>query len=305
MSGSFTPQSADQAVHLTKPIVTVEWSTYMVDASIALVLAEDGTIDWPAFTSEDRAKVAVLGWLSSAEGKDVYKWPDFIAQGFDFANMMRLRRALITDICSALHKCGRIQIKADALDVATRTPKSSDQAGSSAPLVNTAQISSPLESKERRAEYRLKSQVFDELLSRLNIDYIEIVEYLEEKENRNPASIVDEVLKDVKHYMDRQPSGNREEDTKHDLPTRLATPPKTSFRAPARPATPPNASSGAFSAVPETVTRNPPKRHIEDFRPVPTGTSQSNKRHHSTKDTVRAMSCRPSIPSSLGRTGTS
>ena len=78
----------------------------MVDAAIVLTGSDlrlpDALKEWKQ--NPDEAKMAIFHILTALEFTSLYTWPDFKAMGFDFANIMRLRRALITDITVALMK---------------------------------------------------------------------------------------------------------------------------------------------------------------------------------------------------------
>jgi hypothetical protein len=60
--------------------------------------------------SPDDAKYDILETLNWLEAHEEYDWPDFSRHNFDFAQVMRLRRALVNDVFGALQKAGNIRI---------------------------------------------------------------------------------------------------------------------------------------------------------------------------------------------------
>lgn len=74
------------------------------------------------FTSPDAGKLALLESLNRSEASYDYKWPDFAALGNDFAQSMRLRRALVHDTFHALEKTGTIHVGVATAGIGT--PKS-------------------------------------------------------------------------------------------------------------------------------------------------------------------------------------
>ena len=86
----------------------------MVQATVALLVRVNPiSTGERAFNTEDEAKLSILNNLSECEVWGKYTWTDFQAMGHDFANMMRLRRALVSDLYTGLRKTKQIRLKAD------------------------------------------------------------------------------------------------------------------------------------------------------------------------------------------------
>jgi hypothetical protein len=80
---------------------------YMVTAALKFASDEKSPAIYP---SQDDAKLAILKTLNWWEAHDEYQWPDFSRMNFDFAQAMRLRRALVNDVFSVLQKAGNVKI---------------------------------------------------------------------------------------------------------------------------------------------------------------------------------------------------
>lgn len=79
----------------------------MIDAVLQVVSDSSLPLVYP---SENEGKLLILKNLNFHEAHDDYVWPDFTSLGFDFANNMRLRRALVHDVYVALEKSGRLHV---------------------------------------------------------------------------------------------------------------------------------------------------------------------------------------------------
>jgi len=93
----------------------------MIDAALKVVSDETMPL---RYQSDNEGKLLILKSLDYYEAHDDYAWPDFPALGFDFANTMRLRRALVHDVYVILEKSGRLQIGPQQV---VTPPHSSDQ----------------------------------------------------------------------------------------------------------------------------------------------------------------------------------
>jgi hypothetical protein len=62
------------------------------------------------YASQDDARFQILNSLNWFEAHDEYEWPDFTSFNYDFSQVMRLRRALVQDIFSALEQAGNLKI---------------------------------------------------------------------------------------------------------------------------------------------------------------------------------------------------
>ncbi|KAF2106835.1 hypothetical protein BDV96DRAFT_654394 [Lophiotrema nucula] len=94
-----------------RPMRLAEWQNFMVNAAIALTGPDSRvphSLEGWKEKPED-AKVAILTSLNALEFNSLYTWPDFQALGFNFENMMKLRRALVTDLADALLKSKEFQ----------------------------------------------------------------------------------------------------------------------------------------------------------------------------------------------------
>ncbi|KAJ4332501.1 hypothetical protein N0V95_009647 [Ascochyta clinopodiicola] len=60
--------------------------------------------------SPDEAKHSILRSLNWFEAHAEYEWPSFSRHNLDFAQAMRLRRALVQDVCNVLQQAGNIRI---------------------------------------------------------------------------------------------------------------------------------------------------------------------------------------------------
>ena len=76
------------------------------------------------YTSEDASKLEILKTLNFYEAHNEYTWPDFSSLGYSFAQVMRLRRALVQDVFVALQRNGNVQIGSAGH---AGTPESTDQ----------------------------------------------------------------------------------------------------------------------------------------------------------------------------------
>ena len=79
----------------------------MIDAALKVVSDEAMPL---RYQSDNEGKLLILKALNYYEAHDDYAWPDFTVLGFDFANNMRLRRALVHDVYIALERSGRLQL---------------------------------------------------------------------------------------------------------------------------------------------------------------------------------------------------
>jgi hypothetical protein len=93
----------------------------MVDAVLKVV--SDGNLPLK-YHSDNEGKLSILNSLNYHEAHDLYTWPDFTSLGYDFANNMRLRRALVHDVYVALEKSGRLQVGTEQV---ITPPRYSDQ----------------------------------------------------------------------------------------------------------------------------------------------------------------------------------
>ncbi|KAH7093531.1 hypothetical protein FB567DRAFT_515517 [Paraphoma chrysanthemicola] len=106
---------------LTKP---TEWAFYMVSASLTFANASDSTTPG-TYSTSDAARLDVLNVLNWYEAHSEYTWPEFTSMGFDFGQAMRLRRQLVSDVCVALEKMGKIRVAVGGL----RSPESEGGGG--------------------------------------------------------------------------------------------------------------------------------------------------------------------------------
>ncbi|KZM24075.1 hypothetical protein ST47_g4771 [Ascochyta rabiei] len=100
------PATQAEGGTLTKP---AEWAFHMVTA--ALKYASDEKIGVTR-ASPDEAKHSILKSLNWFEAHGEYEWPNFSRLNLDFAQAMRLRRALVQDVCNVLQQAGNIKIGA-------------------------------------------------------------------------------------------------------------------------------------------------------------------------------------------------
>ncbi|KAH7082762.1 hypothetical protein BKA63DRAFT_583831 [Paraphoma chrysanthemicola] len=121
-----TQQSSENPA-LTKPS---EWAYYMVSASLTFANASD-SIAPGTYSTSDAARLDVLNTLNWYEAHDEYAWPEFTSMGFDFGQAMRLRRQLVSDVCVALEKVGKIRVVVGGL----RSPESEVGVGGKRSLV--------------------------------------------------------------------------------------------------------------------------------------------------------------------------
>lgn len=101
-----------------------EWAYYMVSASLTFANASDSTAPG-TYSTSDSARLDVLNILNWYEAHSEYTWPEFTSMGFDFGQAMRLRRQLVSDVCVALEKVGKIRVAVGGL----RTPDSEGGGG--------------------------------------------------------------------------------------------------------------------------------------------------------------------------------
>jgi hypothetical protein len=78
----------------------------MVNAAVKYALAEAPT----TCSTPDKAKLEILNSLNWLEAHDEYEWPDFQLHGLDFAQAMKLRRALVNDVFIGMNKGGHLRI---------------------------------------------------------------------------------------------------------------------------------------------------------------------------------------------------
>ncbi|KAF2133791.1 hypothetical protein P153DRAFT_380969 [Dothidotthia symphoricarpi CBS 119687] len=104
MAMNLPPTQAGENAALTKP---GDWSLHMVTAALKFASDEKTST---GYTIADEARLDILNTLNWYEAHAEYEWPDFSKSGFDFAQTMRLRRALVNDVYLALQKAGNIRI---------------------------------------------------------------------------------------------------------------------------------------------------------------------------------------------------
>jgi hypothetical protein len=63
-----------------------------------------------SYPTPDAARLDILNTLNWYEAHAEYAWPDFSTHGHDFSQAMRFRRALVSDVCSALMSAGKVRI---------------------------------------------------------------------------------------------------------------------------------------------------------------------------------------------------
>jgi hypothetical protein len=80
----------------------------MVTAALKVSSSTNNTVS--SYTTPDAGRIDVLNVLNWHEAHDEYAWPDFTGMGFDFAQAMRFRRALVNDVFVALQKAGYVRI---------------------------------------------------------------------------------------------------------------------------------------------------------------------------------------------------
>ena len=98
-----------------------EWSFFIVDAALKTVFNAHLPLH---YTSEDAGKLEILKTLNFYEAHDGYTWPDFSSLGYSFAQVMRLRRALVQDVFVALQRNGNVQVGSAGC---AGTPESTDR----------------------------------------------------------------------------------------------------------------------------------------------------------------------------------
>jgi hypothetical protein len=81
-----------------------------LDSNAAIKIAKEEDRAPVRYGSQDKGKLDTMRTLNFFEAHDEYVWPDFSALGFDFAQTMRLRRALVNDVFAALMKSGIIVV---------------------------------------------------------------------------------------------------------------------------------------------------------------------------------------------------
>ncbi|KAF2683214.1 hypothetical protein K458DRAFT_390481 [Lentithecium fluviatile CBS 122367] len=96
-----TPPTSSQ---LTKP---ADWAIHLVSACLCPTADTALSTD---FDTADAVKIAFYDCLNWHEAHQSYSWPDFVSMGFDFAQSMRLRRALVMDAFIALLKNGNLSV---------------------------------------------------------------------------------------------------------------------------------------------------------------------------------------------------
>lgn len=64
------------------------------------------------YSSYDEGKTETLRALNFYEAHGEYTWPKFATLGFDFAQAMKLRRALVNDVFNALVKTQDVVVRA-------------------------------------------------------------------------------------------------------------------------------------------------------------------------------------------------
>lgn len=93
----------------------------MVAAALKFSSSHDAEVS--IYPSGDAGRLEVLNALNWHEAHGEYEWPDFT--GFDFAQAMRFRRALVNDVFGALEKAGRVKIAGEQAPVGLATPQNS------------------------------------------------------------------------------------------------------------------------------------------------------------------------------------
>lgn len=83
-----------------------EWAMYTVIAALKFALDENATL---TYVTPDEAKHSILKTLNWFEAHDEYEWPDFSDRNYDFAQVMRLRRALVQDVFNALQQANQVK----------------------------------------------------------------------------------------------------------------------------------------------------------------------------------------------------
>jgi len=83
-----------------------------------------------AYITADEAKYSILKTLNWFEAHNEYEWPDFAGLNYSFDQVMRLRRALVADVYTALQKAGNIKLGVHGMpesNAGTRRRRSSGQ----------------------------------------------------------------------------------------------------------------------------------------------------------------------------------
>lgn len=84
-----------------------DWPHYMADA--ARLFTSDDKMS-TNYKDSDDARMAILNTLNWFEAHAEYKWPDFARVRLDFSQIMRFRRALVSDVFVSLQRAGKVRI---------------------------------------------------------------------------------------------------------------------------------------------------------------------------------------------------
>ncbi|KAF1349249.1 hypothetical protein EJ07DRAFT_141031, partial [Lizonia empirigonia] len=104
-----------------------EWAIYTVIAALKFALDESATL---TYVTPDEAKHSILKTLNWFEAHDEYEWPDFSDRNYDFAQVMRLRRALVQDVFNALQQANQVKTGVpDSVTVVRRGDRSHGEGG--------------------------------------------------------------------------------------------------------------------------------------------------------------------------------
>lgn len=88
----------------------------MVDAALVFT-SDDKTA--ATYKDSDDARMAILNTLNWFEAHDEYKWPVFARIHLDFSQIMRFRRALVSDVFVSLQRAGKVRILRGQGDLGT------------------------------------------------------------------------------------------------------------------------------------------------------------------------------------------
>lgn len=88
-------------------MLTADWAHYMVIAALRCTTVERSDT---TYLTADEAKHGILKTLNWLEAHHEYEWPDFASLHLSFDQAMRLRRALVGDIYTALHRAGSLKL---------------------------------------------------------------------------------------------------------------------------------------------------------------------------------------------------
>ena len=93
----------------------------MVAAALKFSSSHDTEVS--IYSSGDAGCLEVLNVLNWQEAHGEYEWPEFA--GFDFAQAMRFRRALVNDVFVALEKAGNVKVVREQAAAVLATPQNS------------------------------------------------------------------------------------------------------------------------------------------------------------------------------------